>query len=62
MIRIPLPNWLLATVTVAFLYLFGWHMEQKNAVCAGIGMVCSVWCIAELVQRLVEHFRDRRKP
>ncbi len=62
MIRIPLPNWLLATVTVAFLFLFSWHFEQKNALFAFIGVACFVWCLAELVKRLVEHFRDRRKP
>lgn len=62
MIRIPLPTPLLAAITAAFSFLFSWHLEQKNFLLGLIGVACFVWCLAELVQRLVERFRDRRKP
>lgn len=61
MMRIPLPLWLLAINVAAFSFFFGWYIEQKYFFLSLISAAGFTLCLAELVQRLVEHFSDRRR-
>ncbi|MCU1794178.1 hypothetical protein [Pectobacterium polaris] len=62
MMRIPLPLWLLSVCVVAFSFFLYWHIEHKGFILALISTAGFTLCLAELVQRLVEHFRNRRRP
>ncbi|KHS87111.1 hypothetical protein [Pectobacterium brasiliense] len=61
MMRIPLPLWLLAINVVAFSFFFGWYIEKKYFFLSLLSAAGFTLCLAELVQRLVEHFRNRRR-
>lgn len=60
--RSPLPNWIMVPITCAFLFFFCWFMKERDFFLVVISVAAFVICLAELVQRLVEHFRNRRKP
>lgn len=60
MMRIPLPLWLLAINVAAFSFFFGWYIEQESFFLTLLSSAGFTLCLAELVQRIVEHFRNRR--
>lgn len=61
MMRIPLPLWLLAINVAAYSFFFGWYMEQRYFFLSLVSVAGFTLCLDELVRRLVEHFRDRRR-
>ncbi|PPE64190.1 hypothetical protein F152LOC_00980 [Pectobacterium brasiliense] len=59
MIRVPLSTPMLLALTVAFSFFFCWYIDNQSLLLAMLSVGCFTMCIAELVQRLVEHYRSK---